>query len=95
MKTVILEKLKDIALSNKDITRYGDGFEKAIHLAMDSVKNTEDILLDDYKRRLETISIQINSFKDNCPSNPDYARLKTKASCYRTIISELERINNC
>ncbi len=53
------------------------------------------MLLDDYKRRLETISIQINSFKDNCPSNPDYTRLKTKASCYRTIISELERINKC
>lgn len=48
-------------------------------------------LLDSYKRRLQTMSAMIDELqiKDDC--NPKYIRYKTKASCYRTIISELER----
>lgn len=49
-------------------------------------------LLEDYKRRLETITIEIGTkFKHNCPDNPDYVRYRTKQSCYKTLIAEIER----
>ena len=50
-----------------------------------------ETLLDDYKRRLATIQNEIDKFEHNCPDNLDYTRYKTKASCYRTFIAELER----
>lgn len=59
-------------------------------------------LLEDYKRRLETINSEIeklnNSTKTLRPGGPIFnleneikERLTTKASCYRTFVSELER----
>lgn len=51
-----------------------------------------ELLLEDYKRRLATIQYEIkNKFEYNCPNNPDYTRYKTKESCYKTFIAELER----
>lgn len=48
-------------------------------------------LLEDYKRRLETIKQMISKLPSNCPTDkPDYIRYKTKKECYRTFISELE-----
>ena len=51
-------------------------------------------LIYDYKRRLETITLEINKnlrlYKSETESI-SYIRLKTKASCYRTFISELEK----
>ncbi len=50
-------------------------------------------LLEDYKRRLATV----NELIENTPNNGGYndsiraERFKTKAECYRTLISELER----
>ena len=49
-------------------------------------------LLDDYKIRLATIQSEIYKFEHNCPDNLKYTRLKTKESCYRTFIVELERV---
>jgi hypothetical protein len=48
-----------------------------------------ELLIDDYERRMTTIKdeIKINYGKMKC------GRLETKASCYRTFISELKRIN--
>lgn len=48
-----------------------------------------DQLIEDYKRRLVSIKqlIKDNVGKMNCQ------RLEAKASCYRTFITELERIN--
>jgi hypothetical protein len=50
-----------------------------------------DKLLDEYKRKLQWVTELIKNlkFKDN--ANPDYVRLTAKASCYRTIIAELEQ----
>lgn len=48
-------------------------------------------LLEDYQRRLETINKMIENLKFKDDANPDYIRLTTKASCYRTFIIELER----
>lgn len=52
-------------------------------------------LLDDYKRRLKTIEKEIRICSYQYVPNSDryekISRLETKASCYRTIISELER----
>jgi hypothetical protein len=43
-----------------------------------------------YKRKLQTICEMISAitFKDN--ANPEYIRLSAKASCYKTLIAELE-----
>ena len=46
-------------------------------------------LLEDYQRRLETINMSIEHI--NTYSLENGLRLLTKASCYRTFISELER----
>ena len=48
-------------------------------------------LLDDYKRRLETVN-KILKETDNTRYPINYTRLITKASCYRTLINEFERI---
>lgn len=48
-------------------------------------------LLEDYKRRLAIILNELDRFEHDCPHNTDYTRYKTKASCYRTFITELER----
>lgn len=45
-------------------------------------------LIEDYKRRLKTVISEINK-KDN--DQRTINRLKTKKSCYRTFITELER----
>ena len=47
-------------------------------------------LLEDYQRRLATVKKELEKFETNCPNNPNYTRLKTKESCYRTLIAELE-----
>lgn len=50
-----------------------------------------ETLLEDYERRLKTVNqmIEALSFKDD--ANPEYNRLKTKQTCYRTFIAELKR----
>jgi len=50
-------------------------------------------LINDYKRRLETVNKMISEFKSNGSiiDTLKDERLKTKASEYRTIIAELER----
>lgn len=50
-----------------------------------------ETLLEDYKRRLKTANEMIEGLRFKDDVNPDYIRLTTKASCYRTIIAELER----
>jgi hypothetical protein len=50
-----------------------------------------ETLLNDYRRRLTTIQNEIDKLKYNCPSDLNYIRYKTKASCYRTFIVEIER----
>lgn len=52
-----------------------------------------ETLLEDYKRKLKTANEMADDmiFKD--VSNPDYVRVKIKASCYRTFISEIERLS--
>lgn len=49
-------------------------------------------LLEDYERRLVSIQKMIDELPSkNCPTNPDHIRLTTKRSCYRTVITEIER----
>lgn len=48
-------------------------------------------LLEDYNRRLKTANKMIDELRFKDDSNSDYIRLTTKASCYRTMITELER----
>jgi len=49
-----------------------------------------ETLLEDYKRRLKTANEMLK--ETNRIAYPiKYVRLETKASCYRTIIIELER----
>jgi hypothetical protein len=50
-------------------------------------------LINDYKRRLDTVNKMISEFRSNGSINDTRKdeRLKTKASEYRTIIAELER----
>lgn len=47
-------------------------------------------LIDDYKRRLKTANHMLKNWE--LPSGKE--RLNTKASCYRTFISELNKILN-
>ena len=49
-----------------------------------------ETLLEVYKRRLKTVIEMIEELRFKDDANPDNIRLKTKASCYRTIITELE-----
>ena len=52
-------------------------------------------LLEQYKRRLTTAELMIK--KDDWVGNPYQARLirlRTKASCYRVIITELSKLTN-
>ena len=55
--------------------------------------NTIKTLIEDYKRRLETVNTILESDKDSGSINDTkkFERLCTKASEYRTIIAELER----
>ncbi len=50
-------------------------------------------LIEDYKRRLDTINQMIENFKSNGSINDirKYERLKTKAAEFRTFIAEMER----
>lgn len=50
---------------------------------------TVELLIEDYKRRLKTIKEEITKN----PGKMKCSRLEAKASCYRTFISELERID--
>ena len=50
-----------------------------------------ETLLEDYKRRLKTANEMLKD-TDRIAYPIKYARIETKASCYRTIISELERV---
>jgi len=57
------------------------------------VKENIEMLLEDYKRRLNTVNDMLIDFPSPIDYAPErYQRYKVKASCYRTIISELERI---
>lgn len=49
-------------------------------------------LLKDYKMALKLINVRIKELKFKDDANPDYIRLRTKAGCYRTIITELKQI---
>ena len=53
-------------------------------------------LIEDYKRRLAGITILIDGFKSNGSEHDirKEERLKTKASEYRTVIAEMERVIN-
>ena len=52
-----------------------------------------EILLDDYKRRLETALNLLGTTSNNGGINDTkkLERIRTKISCYRTFIAELER----
>jgi len=63
-------------------------FVLTLNKAMGNVKE----LLEDYQRRLKTINAEIDNISNKNDSNPTYARLCVKASCYRTFITELEKI---
>jgi len=49
-----------------------------------------ETLLEDYKRRLKTASEMLKE-TDRIAHPIQYVRIETKASCFRTIISELEK----
>ena len=53
-------------------------------------------LIEDYQRRLDTVSQMIENFKSNGSINDirKDERLKTKAAQFRTIIAELEKTRN-
>lgn len=53
-----------------------------------------ETLLEDYKRRLETLNATIGNTGNNGSINDEnkIVRLRTKAGCYRTIIAELEQV---
>ena len=51
-----------------------------------------ETLLEDYRRRLKTVKEMISKLKFKDDANSDYIRLKTKESCYRTFIAELEKM---
>ncbi len=50
-----------------------------------------ETLLEDYKRRLKTITNMINDLSHTEENVDTHKRLQTKKECYRTFISELER----
>lgn len=56
--------------------------------------NDLEQLIEDYQRKLVTIQKEIDKLNTNCPDNPTYARLTTKQGCYRTFLTELERLKN-
>lgn len=49
-------------------------------------------LLDDYKRRLKTLNEELKITIDEASDITKITRLTIKRGCYRTFISELERI---
>ncbi len=49
------------------------------------------IVLSDYQKRLTTVKSMIDDIEIQDDTNPTYVRLATKASNYRTFISELEK----
>ena len=51
-------------------------------------------LLEYYKRRLVNITILIEKLEVKNETSPYFIRLRTKASCYRTIIADLEHCIN-
>lgn len=55
--------------------------------------NTIKSLIEDYKRRLETVNQMLETNQDSGSINDTkkFERLRTKASEFRTIIAELER----
>ena len=50
------------------------------------------ILLEDYKRRLATAQEMLNELRFKDDANPDFIRIKTKISCYRSMIHELDSL---
>ena len=50
-------------------------------------------LLEDYKRRLITVNKMIDGLEFQDINTDTVKRYRTKASCYRTFISELEKLN--
>lgn len=49
-----------------------------------------ELLIDDYRRRLNTIATEIKNSVETY-QNMKVARLEIKASCYRTFLHELEK----
>jgi hypothetical protein len=49
------------------------------------------LLLEDYKRRLKTADHMLKKWELGGKKSDVKVRLETKASCFRTFISELER----
>lgn len=54
-------------------------------------KSTID-LLSNYQIKLNTINNMIDAIAEKNEDNPTYIRLTTKASVYRTLITELDKI---
>ena len=50
-------------------------------------------LLEDYKRKLATINQMIEGLEFQDINTDTVKRYRTKASCYKTFISELEKLN--
>jgi hypothetical protein len=51
-------------------------------------------LIEDYKRKLATVNKMIEGLEFQDINTDMVVRYRTKASCYKTFISELERIKN-
>lgn len=60
-------------------------------ISSDTSNTIMETLLDDYTRRLKAINETIVLRRSQSDLNSDYIRLRTKASYYRDILSELER----
>jgi hypothetical protein len=54
-------------------------------------ENEINLLIDDYKRKIETIN-QMLKETDRIKYPITYTRIETKRSCYRTFLSELEKL---
>lgn len=79
--------IKDL-IEGKSIEYFSDSKNKIIKL---SPGNPHSQLLEDYQRRLNTLNTRIEDLSIKRPEGAAMQRYKTKASCYRTFIAELER----
>jgi hypothetical protein len=60
---------------------------------LEEIHDKIDLLEEDYQRRINTIDEMLGNPYHDSQSSSD-ARLKTKISCYKTFISELNKIKN-
>lgn len=97
-----IKSIREIALTNNDLTRYGDGFEKAIELCLFSLKElnkqaqTEQLNIDKMIEQWEEKhSSQLDEYSKGNANNEVMQMYRSQMKNVLDFINQLKQVKNC